>query len=203
MEQAMIHTDSALADHCVHLVYKLYLLIYSTHNIRNNTLLHSIQIIRHADSKTAQNDKRHKSVSKLSSECGMSKDTYISSESGYDFGLLALVVIIICIIFTPCFLTVHILLVLHTTINTPLNALQTRNLSSRTDLQTHASSAFDNCMTQPIDLSTSLSKHVELLPWDMCVQSLVLIAQAVITGTEINRSGRQENSAPLINWSAD
>ena len=54
--------------------------------------------------------------------------------------------------------------------------LLTRNLCSHIDLQTHASSSFDNCVTLTFDLLTSGSMHVERLP---CLPSLVLIAQRV------------------------
>jgi len=47
-------------------------------------------------------------------------------------------------------------------------------MSSDIDLHTHAGSAFDN-----LDLLTPSLMHDEVLPWNICTKSLVLIAQAV------------------------
>jgi len=59
-----------------------------------------------------------------------------------------------------------------TTINIKENKLE--NLSSPVDLQTHASSAYDNYVTQT--LGSVLAKH---LPRTVCLPSSVLIAQHV------------------------
>ena len=52
-----------------------------------------------------------------------------------------------------------------------------RNLSSRIDLQTHASSAFDNCVNLTFGLLPSDSTHAGRLPCTVCLPSLVLTAR--------------------------
>jgi len=59
--------------------------------------------------------------------------------------------------------------------------METRNLSSHTDMHTHAGSSLHNPVTLTFDILTSGSMHAEVLPYSigLCVPSLVLIAEAV------------------------
>jgi len=54
----------------------------------------------------------------------------------------------------------------------------TRHLITHISLHTHAGRTFDNLVTLTLNVLTSESMHVELLSWDICVLSLVLIAHS-------------------------
>jgi len=61
--------------------------------------------------------------------------------------------------------------------------------------------SFRNLMTLTFDLLTSGSMHAELLPWSICVPSLVLIAQVVfLVGCEhTDTQTNTQSQTPLIN----
>jgi len=66
----------------------------------------------------------------------------------------------------------------------PMSLFQLEKLSSPTEKHTHAGSTCGNHVALTFDLSSSGSMCAKRLPWTLCLQSSVLIAQAIFLFTE-------------------